>query len=497
MPTTTTPAIGRFEPTWESLKTYRCPDWFRDAKLGFWAHWGPQAVPMVGDWYARHMYVEGHPQYLHHLRTYGHPSQVGYKDIVKLWRAERFDPERLIALYKAAGARYFTAMAVHHDNFDCWNSRHHRWNSVEVGPKQDIVGLWAKAARAAGLRFGVTEHLERSYSWFGTNKGADRTGPRAGVPYDGNDPAYRDLYHEPHGDTNYGYPLHPPAAWVEQWSARLRDLIDQYDPDLLYTDGGVPFGQAGLALIAHYYNRNCERRGGRLEAVYTLKDISRLHPNHGDYQEGIGVLDMERGVVDGIHPNPWQTDTCVGGWYYCSTLAYKTPGSVVAMLADIVSKNGNLLLNFPPRPDGTLDEQEEWLVGELGKWVAVNGEAIFSTRPWCVYGEGPTRLVGGAFAEKEKREFTAADFRFTTRGDALYAICLGRPTAAAGVKVAALGTAAAVGASGAGAAQVRAVSWLGVAAPPAWRQEPDGLVVSVPASLPGDYAWTLKVMLAG
>jgi alpha-L-fucosidase len=255
-------APATFEPTWESLKQYRVPDWFRDAKLGMWAHWGPQCVPETGDWYARNLYIEDSPQYLYHVKTYGHPSKVGYKDIVKLWKAEKFDPDTLIQRYKRAGARYFTAMGVHHDNYDCWNSKHHRWNAAKVGPNKDIVGMWKNAAVKHGLRFGVTEHLERSYSWFNVNKGADKKGPLAGVPYDGNDPRYRDLYFEPHADNNSHYPVNPPEHWKREWFDRISDLVDSYQPDLLYTDGGMPFGEYGRRLAAHFYNQNAKRHGG-------------------------------------------------------------------------------------------------------------------------------------------------------------------------------------------------------------------------------------------
>ena len=205
-----------FTPDWDSLKRYRCPDWFRDAKFGIWSHWGPQAVPEGGDWYARNLYVQDHPAHHLHLQKFGHPSKVGFKDVIPHWKAQNFDAsqaDRLMRLYQAAGARYFVSMGVHHDNFDLWNSKHHRWNAVNMGPKKDIVGLWAAAARDHGLRFGVSEHLERSYNWFNTNKGSDKEGPLAGVPYDGNDPRYADLYFPPHDDTNWAYPKNPPEWW--------------------------------------------------------------------------------------------------------------------------------------------------------------------------------------------------------------------------------------------------------------------------------------------
>ncbi len=474
-----------FTSAWESLDQYRCPNWFRDAKFGVWAHWGPQAVPMIGDWYARNIYIQDSPMAAHHRRVYGHPSKVGYKDIIQLWKAERFDPERLIDLYQTNGAKYFTACGVHHDNFDCWDSTHHPWNSVKVGPGKDIVGMWEKAARAAGLRFGITEHHGRTYNWLNTSKGADTYGPYAGVPYDGCDPAFQDLYHPPHEDTSASYPKNPTPEVIQDYLQRMLDLIDRYNPDLLYSDGGIPFGEVGRQMLAHFYNRNIERHEGRLEAVYALKDPTRHNDTHlGDYREGVGVLDMERGVVDSIHPNPWQTDTCIGDWYYKTQAIYKKPSEIIHTLADIVSKNGNLLLNFPPRPDGTLDEEEEWTLGQIGQWLRVNGEAIYGTRPWTRFGEGDTTLAAGAFAEKENRVFTSADFRFTTRGQTLYAIALGWPEAEANWNITSLAS-----------QDVKEVTLLGTDEPITWSVNPEGLTIETPDRRPCDVAYSLKITL--
>ena len=411
-----------------------CPDWFRDAKFGIWSHWSAQSVPGVSGWYARNLYNEGHPMANHHRRVYGHPSRFGYKDIIALWRGERFDPVRLTELFRRAGARYVCALAVHHDNFDCWHSRHHPWNSVNHGPRRDIVGEWRRAVRAAGLRFAVSEHLERSYSWFNLNKAADRDGPLAGVPYDGADPAHAALYFEPHPDTTKWYPQNPSPAFQQHWLDRINDLVEQHDPDLLYTDGGLPFGEIGRRMLENFYARNAERRGGRCEAVYALKD-PRMHPGEtlGDYDPAFGILDVERGVVDEIQPEPWQTDTCVGAWDYDTRVRYKTPREILTLLVDVVSKNGNLLLNLPPRADGTLDEECEWILAELAAWFAIHGEAIHGTRPWKQFAEGPARLASGSFAEDKKSEFGAQDFRFTQRHDATlhaqytYAFTFGPP----------------------------------------------------------------------
>lgn len=417
---------GPFEPTWESLRQFKFPQWFLDAKFGIWAHWGPQSVPMYGDWYARNIYIEGSPQYYYHWRKYGHPSKVGYKDIVQMWKAENFDPEQLIDLYVKAGAKYFVAQAVHHDNFDNWNSRYHRWNAVNMGPKKDIVGMWCKAARERGLPFGVSEHLAASFSWFAPSKGSDTKGPYKGIPYDGNDQAFEDFYHpnrdeyeleKQHGKIVNWYSPNP--QWHMKWFLRIKDLIDQYEPDFLYSDGGVPFGEVGLSIVAHLYNTSAKNHGGINQAVYTQKDT-----NPDVYK--IGVLDIERGAAEDILLHPWQTDTCVGGWFYDVKAVYKTPQQVIEMLIDIVSKGGNLLLNIPQKPDGTLDGECLYILDEIAKWIKVNGEGIYATRPWIRYGEGPTKGQGGAFQEK-KLEWTPDDFRFTQKDGKIFAFQMKYP----------------------------------------------------------------------
>jgi len=303
-----------FLPQLDSLRNYHAPDWFRDAKLGMWACWGPEAVPEMGDWYARNMYIQGHEQYEDHLKRYGHPSKSGYKDLIPLWKGENWDPDRLMSLYKKAGAKYFCAIAQHHDNVDCWNSRYQKWNSVNMGPKRDIIGGWRDAARKQGLRFGVTEHLGASWNWYGVAHLSDSTGPLAGVPYDGANPAYATLYHS--GDTGSSskpWYRNVPESFQQEWFRRIKDLVDSYQPDLLYSDGSLPFGQYGRDLLAHYYNSNPE-------AVYNCKFVD----DGGQFIEGMCVQDLERGVQDDIKPAPWQTDTCVGDWYYKRDIAYKT-----------------------------------------------------------------------------------------------------------------------------------------------------------------------------
>jgi alpha-L-fucosidase len=412
---------GPFQGNVESLKQYQTPDWFRDAKFGIWSHWGPQSFPDEGEWNGRHMYEEGSDDYKDHLKRFGHPSKFGYKDILPLWKAERWDPDRLMKLYKAAGAHYFFAQAVHHDNFDNWNSKYHKWNSVNLGPKKDIVGLWQKAARKQGLRFGVSEHLGASFTWFQGSHGADKDGPYAGVPYDGANPAYWDLYHLPAKPGDSGWYTNDPR-WIQEWYARIYDLIDQYKPDLLYSDGGLPFKGAGMNIVAQLYNLSVQQNQGKLEAVYCCKkDYSGT-----DYYNGVCVQDVERGGMNDIQPFVWQTDTSTGAWFYNKNQGYKSSDEVIHTLMDIVSKNGNLLLNIVQYADGSLPPEMETFLKEMAAWMKINDEAVFGTRPWTIYGEGPTTAKQGAF--KDDITYTGRDIRFTRKGSDLYATTLGVPT---------------------------------------------------------------------
>jgi len=443
-------APGPFKGTRESLREYRVPDWYRDAKFGIWAHWGPQSAAEYGDWYARNMYMQGSRQ-------------------------------------------YNCSMGVHHDNFDLWNSKFQpRWNAVAAGPKKDIVGLFRKAALKAGLKFAVSEHLSNSYNWFATSHGSDKDGPLAGVPYDGADPQYSDLYHPLAKDFEIAKAQAmgriAPDSWKQLYFNRIKDLVDNYQPDLLYTDGAIPFEEYGLALVAHLYNSNASRHGGKVEAVYTSK-------GRQDSETGTCVLDLERGIAGGIPVNPWQTDTCIGNWHYDKEAKYKAPKRVIDMLVDIVSRNGNLMLNFPLPNSGELDAEEMKILSEITKWMAVNSEGIYSTRPWRIFGDGPVASApaagarGDRFNERNRKDFTAEEVRFTTKGKTIYAFVMGWPEKEAVVKP--------VGSnSSVEKVKVRNVELLGFKGKLKWAQEETALRVQMPPEKPCDYAITLRISRA-
>jgi alpha-L-fucosidase len=460
-------AEGPFKPTDESLKQFQYPVWFRDAKFGIWAHWGPQAVPRQGDWYARRMYIEKDDAYKYHLEHYGHPSVFGYKDIIPLWKAEKWDPDKLMELYKKAGAKYFVSMGTHHDNFFLWNSVLHKWNAVKMGPKKDVVGLWQQAARKQGLKFGVSEHLGASYTWFQASHLSDTKGPKAGVPYDGANPEYNDLYHAATQPDDNKWLTNNLVFQIE-WFSSIKELIDSYHPDLLYSDSQMPFGDVGRNLIAHYYNQGISESTGEPDVVYTCKQSS----------DGKWVEDLERGLKDTTIQYPWQTDTSVGDWYYRTGQKYKTAGEVVQMLVDIVSKNGNLLINVVQTPEGDLEPDMLQILEGLSTWTAANGEGIYGSRPWKIFGENSKEAQGfkpGRFDENYK--FNSKDIRFTTKNGFLYAYCLGTPTE--DIRINCLGKNSKL------SSPVESIRMLGSEMKLKWKQELDALIIKKPSKLPG------------
>ena len=507
-------AAGPFKADWNSLTNYQTPDWFRDAKFGIWAHWGPQCEPEHGDWYARNMYIQGQPDYKSHLVEYGHPSTNGFKDVIHVWKAANFDPDKLLKFYKANGAKYFMALANHHDNFDLFDSKYQPWNSVALGPQKDLIGGWAKAARKNGLRFGVSVHASRAWSWYEPAQGADTNGPLVGVPYDGKltkadgkglwwdglDP--QALYaqnHQPGAKLEWSWDpakgsSTPDAAYMEKFFKRTQQLWDDYHPDQIYFDDSVlPLNgvtdEVGLNLAAHFYNSSIALHG-RNEAVMNNKKLN-------DMQREAMVYDIERGKAEGILPQPWQTDTCIGSWHYNQDIftkhQYKSAASVVRMLADIVSKNGNLMLSVPLQRDGQPDADEFKIVSDIGAWLKINGEAIYATRPWSIFGEGPSTVVAekgrfGGQTDVQKKPFTAEDIRFTQSkdGKTLYAIVLSPPTNGQ-VTVKSLASN-----SPQWAGKVDSVRLVGGGKLKFTRDE-NGLHVTLPGKLPSQIAFALKI----
>lgn len=449
---------GDFEPTWESLSNYETPEWFRNAKFGIWAHWGPQCVEGSGDWMARKLYLEGSYQYKYHVEHYGHPSEFGFKDVLPLFKAERWQPDSLVAYYKKIGAKYFFALGNHHDNYDLWDSKYQPWNSMNIGPKRDILEGWAKAAKKAGLPFGISLHADHAWTWYEPSRRYDRSGDKMGVPYDGwmtkedgkgkwwegYDP--QDLYaqdHEPSRATWADGMIHSQWAWGEGASIpsqkfvtnfynRTLDAINRYNPDLLYFDATVmpfyPISDAGLKIAAHFYNHNKKAKKGKMSAVMFGKILD-------DKQREAIVWDVERGAPSNIVDKPWQTCSCLGDWHYNTRTyqrGYKSALFVVRQLVDVVSKNGNLLLSVPLRADGTFDEKEKAILDELGEWMKINGESIFGTRPWNTFGEGPIAEKGVAikaqgFNDGQYWKMDSHEIRFNQTRKYLYATAMAWP----------------------------------------------------------------------
>ena len=493
---------GPFKPTWDSLLDYEAPDWYRDAKFGIWAHWSPQCVAEAGDWYARNIYVEGQRQYKYHLDHYGPASRFGYKELCAQWTLLNWDPDEMITRYKKAGARIFAALANHHCNFDAWDSKHHPWNSATIGPHRDVVGAWAAAARKQGMRFGVTVHQARNWWWFQPCHGADKSGPMAGVPYDGalteaqgNGQWWQGLDPQRlYGVKHPGDAL-PDVSYVKNFYDRTRDLIDQHNPDLLYFDDSLlPLGWAGMNIGAYFYNNSLKRNGGKMEAILNVKDVPvRLVK--------AVVADYERGLTADIMKYPWQSETCIGAWHYLHFLyekpgeygGYQNPREVIHWLIDTVSKNGTLILNVPGRPDGTIDGKEIAVLDGITSWMEVNGEAIYETRPWKISGEGPNVIKAGSFQGESVNKLGERDIRFTRNkaNNVVYAILLGWP--AEPILVRSLGLSATTCPG-----KITRVELLGTGASFDWKQQADALRVELPKNYrpKTDYASALKLSLS-
>ncbi|MFS0728213.1 alpha-L-fucosidase [Paenibacillus sp. 1P07SE] len=470
---------GPFEPEWASLSNYSVPRWYEDAKFGIFIHWGVYSVPAYAtEWYARNMYLEGTPVHEHHVKTYGPVDQFGYKDFIPQFTAEKFDADEWAALFKQAGAAFVMPVAEHHDGFAMYDSPFSEWTAVKMGPKRDVIGELATAVRRHYMMFGVSSH--RAENWWYYNGGRQ-------IPSDVQDPEYAELYgpaQPTHGDAALPLPILPPnEEFLQDWFVRTCDLIDRYGPSVLYFDWWIEqpvFKPYLKKLAAYYYNR---AQANDQNVVINYKFDA--------FEEGTAVYDLERGQLDTINEAVWQTCTSVGetAWCHIADHKYKTSATLIGDLVDIVSKNGVMLLNVGPKADGTIPEEEQLLLREIGQWLAVNGEAIYGTRPWKVYGEGPTEIVTGTFNDTKRKPFTSDDVRFTTRGEnILYATVLGYPEDGV-ARIQTLGTGAKQ-LSG----QVDSVELLGSKAQVEWTRSEQALEVQIPEQYKGCAAFALKIV---
>lgn len=507
---------GPYEPTWKSIEANYpgTPEWLRDSKFGIWIHFGPQSAGESGDWYARKMYVEGTLAYENHLKNYGHPSEVGYKEVLRDWNPNKFNPQALVDIYKDAGARFLIVQGVHHDQFDMWDSKYQPWNSTRLGPKRDLIGEWEKAAREAGIRFGLTFHHEYSWWWWQTAFQSDTKGDKKGVPYDGNltladgkgkwweglDPKYlyginlreyetvaeaaNSRWSPPQAGIFSGHLEY--AEWYAKWWAlRMMDAVDKYNPDFIYTDGTdqQPFSGSGTGtgykcdamqrVIADFYNKTLERRG-KVDVFSIVKFRKQTNGT---------VNTCETGIPGNIKTDQaWIAETPVGDWFYGPNFVYSSD-AVIRYLLEIVARDGAVGVSIPLRPDGSLDEGCVKMLKEVGEWMRINGQGIYGSSAWSVLGEGKDgklNVLPGGFigANQANHSFYTTDFRFTVGKDgAIYAWCMTVPKAGDKLKIVSLGSDAGIGKK-----HVTSVELLGEKNKIEWKQEADGLNIVYPDS---------------
>jgi len=513
-------ATGPFEPTWESIeKNYPGePAWLREAKFGIWVHFGPQSAGESGDWYARKLYTEGTTAYRNHLRKYGHPSEVGYKEVLRDWNPSKLDPAALTKIYQAAGARFLMIQGVHHDNYDMWNSKYQPWNSVNIGPKRDFIGEWAKACRANGMHYGVTFHHEYTWWWWQTAFGSDKEGTKKGIPYDGNltladgkgkwwegyDPRllyginlreYKDVAQKAASEwspapagifTNH---LEYAKWYATKWALRMMDVVEHYDPDFIYTDGTVqgPFTGNGTGtgikadamqtVIADYYNRTLKNRG----TVNTFSIVKFRKKTNGT------VNTEEFGVPADIKTDqPWIAEAPVGDWFYAPGFTYDS-GMMIRYIIEAIARDGNAALCISILPDGSLDKGSMKMLKEVGTWMSRNGEAVYGSHAWTIPGEGEQvkgklkMLPGGALNRKHAEfKFNAHDIRFTVgKNGSFYAFCMNVPIPGMQLKIKSLGTDAKYFNK-----TIKDVNLLGYNGKLQWKLEADGLAITCPEKIP-------------
>ncbi|MDO6761285.1 alpha-L-fucosidase [Tamlana sp. 2_MG-2023] len=477
-----------YEANWESIKAnYKDPAWFNEKKFGIFIHWGAYSVPAYSsEWYPRNMYMDTatfsaqlkpgktgpSDVYLHHKKEWGDLNKFGYKDFIPMFKGEKFSADTWIDLFKKSGAKYVIPVAEHHDGFAMYDSKVTRWNSVKMGPKRDILGELFKSGREKGMIMGASSHFAFNWSYYNKKDSFDTT-----------DPEYADLY------SKKGKDLKEPVSeeFKELWWARTKDIIDNYQPDILWFDFylDIPdFADQRPKLAAYYYNKGIE--WGK-EVVLQDKNFS-----HEAFPEGTVIYDLERGKLPGIRKLPWQTDTSIGknSWSYVTNWESKTANQIVDDLVDIVSKNGNLLLNVGPKADGTIPKDQASILLQMGDWLAINGEAIYDTKYWKTFGEGPTEVKKGHHSEGDNAGLSSKDIRFTKKGNILNAITLDWPKDG---KV--LITSLASNSEYAKGIKIKNVKVLGSTEKIIWKQTQEGLEVIMPKEKPCDFAYTIAIAL--
>ncbi len=460
-----------YQPTWESLSGNTCPDWYRDAKFGIFIHWGLYSVPGFGtEWYPRWMYLDstqwGLNYYRHHTDTYGTPDRFGYKDFIPMFTAEKFDATKWAGLFRKSGAKYVVPVAEHHDGFAMYNTGLSRWNAYKMGPGRDIIGELAEAVRKEGMAFGVSSH--RIEHWWFMNTGRK-------IDSDVNDSRYADFYGPARSENEQ-----PDAEYMNDWLLRCCELVDKYKPQVFWFDWWIeqpvmePYRKT---FAAYYYNRGLQWNQG---VVINFKNQA--------FPDNVAVYDIERGSSRATRKFPWQTDTSIGkkSWGFITDEENKSPDEIIDALADIVSKNGNLLLNIGPKPDGTISQAQADVLLAIGDWLNINGEGIYGSRPWDISGEGPTVATEGSFGDTKPVVYKAGDIRFTTKGNSLYAIVLDWPGKSLIIRSLPRGSELWFG-------EIRRVELLGHTAPLKWKQTEKGLSVQLPDLPPCKFAYTLKI----
>jgi len=467
-------AQNRYQPDWESLKQHTDPVWFQDAKFGIYTHWGPVTLgaedmprddPSAnGQWYGSQMYYPGQLAFNFHKEHFGDQTKVGYKDIFPLFKAEKFNANEWADLFQRAGAKFAGPVAVHHDNFAMWDSKVTPWNAALMGPKRDIVGELEKAIKSRGMKFITTFHHGYAWRYY---EGAFK--------YDAADPQYSKLYTEPHAP---GAP--PSRAFLDQWLAMVDECVSKYKSDMIWFDfelWSVITDEYRKKMFADYYNW---ADSNHLESIVATK--------HEQIHKYTGIIDFERGRSGELVPYPWLTDTSVGPWFNNKTATFRTADNLIDVFVDIVSKNGCMLLNVGPNADGTIPDKAKALLLEMGEWLKVNGDAIYGSRPWKKFGEGPTPqigAVGNGFTDGNDKPFTSKDIRFTTKGEVLYAIALDWP-ADGTLVIQSLGDKQ-------DARAIKSVQLLGHKGKLRFSRDHESLKVIMPESKPCKYAFALKI----